>query len=137
MALKASLASITLVLVLLGSGMSNAEPLAGSEWKPACLQGRGLSADVTAFIQFRGNGRLLGHGGCNRLFGEYRIEDRQIRLGPLSSTRKVCDVDLMRQEQALTETLQQARSFQRARTRLVLFGDDGLPILDLRQTDWD
>ena len=137
MALQASLASTTLVLVLLGCGMSNAEPLAGSEWKPACLQGRGLSADVTAFIQFRGNGRLLGHGGCNRLFGEYRLDGQQIRIGPLSSTRKACDPEIMQHERALIETLQQTRSFQRARTRLVLFGDEGFPLLDLRQTDWD
>ena len=137
MALQAHLASVTLVLVLLGSGMSNAEPLAGSEWKPTCLKGRGLSADLTAFIQFRGGGRLLGHGGCNRLFGEYRLDGRKIRIGPLSSTRKACDAERMQQEQALMETLHQAHSYRRARTRLVLSGDDNLPLLELRQTDWD
>ena len=101
------------------------------------MQGRALPTDVTAFIQFRGDGRLLGHTGCNRLLGEYRLQDQQVQLGPLSSTRKACDVDVMRHERALIETLQNVRSFRRVRTRLLLFGADGLPILELRQTDWD
>jgi heat shock protein HslJ len=136
-ALKNALAPIVLAVVPLVSGLARPEPLAGSEWRPTCMQGSALPADVTAFIQFRGGGRLFGHTGCNRLLGEYRIDDRQIHLGRLSSTRKACDDDVMRQEHALIGALQKASSFRRARTRLVLFGDDGLPILELRQTDWD
>jgi len=136
-ALKTALARIVLAVVLPLSGLAHPDPLAGSEWRPTCMQGRALPADVTAFIQFRGGGRLLGHTGCNRLLGEYRIDDRQIHLGPLSSTRKACDAGVMRQEHALIGALQKASSFRRARTRLVLFGADGLPTLELRQTDWD
>ena len=136
-ALKNGLAPILLAILLLLYTAAHADPLAGSEWQPTCMQGRALPTDVTAFIQFRGDGRLLGHTGCNRLLGKYRLDDQQIGFGPLSSTRKACDVDVMRQERALIETLQNVRSFRRVRTRLLLFGADGLPILELRQTDWD
>ena len=136
-ALKTGLARILLAVLPLVSGLAHPDPLAGSEWQPTCMQGRALPTDVTAFIQFRGDGRLLGHTACNRLLGEYRLEGQQIQLGPLSSTRKACDVDVMRHERALIETLQKVRSFRRVRTRLLLFGADGPPILELRQTDWD
>jgi heat shock protein HslJ len=136
-ALKTGHASATLAVLFLVSGLAQPDPLAGSEWRPTCMQGRALSTHVTAFIQFRGGGRLLAHAGCNRLLGEYRLEDQQILLGPLSSTRKACDAAVMRQERALIGTLQKVRSFRRVRTRLLLFGADGLPILELRQTDWD
>ncbi len=137
MTLKAGPGTAAFIVLLLVFTAAHANPLAGSEWQPTCMQGRGLAPDVTAFIQFRGGGRLLGYTGCNRILGEYRIEGRQIELGPLSSTRKACDAETMRQEQTLMATLQKVRSFRRARTRLLLLGDDGLTILELRQTDWD
>lgn len=134
---KAGHVSAALIILLLVPGAVYPEALAGSEWRPVCMPGRVLPAEVSAFVQFRSSGRLHGHTGCNRLLGEYRVDGEQIHIGNLSSTRKTCDADVMQQEQALIRTLDKAHTFRRARTRLFLFDDDGLPILELRQTDWD
>jgi heat shock protein HslJ len=126
-----------LVILLLVPRTVYPEALAGSEWQPVCIPGEVLPAKASAFIQFRSAGRLLGNTGCNRLMGEYRVDGEQIHIGGLSSTRKACGADVMQQEQALIQALGKAHTFQRARTRLFLFDDDGLAIFELRQTDWD
>ena len=62
-------------------------------------------------------------------------------VGPVTATRMACSADVMMREAALVtaleNALENARTYQRARIRLVLFDMDGIPILELRQTDWD
>ena len=134
---KAGYFSAALFILLLVPRTVYPGTLAGSEWQPVCIPGEVLPAKASAFVQFRSGGRLLGHTGCNRLTGEYRVDGERIHIGKLSSTRKACGVDVMQQEQALIQALDKAHTFRRARTRLFLFDDDGLAIIELRQTDWD
>jgi heat shock protein HslJ len=120
----------------LGTG-AHAAPLQGSEWKPLLIGDNPVAEASQAFIQFRSKGRLVGHGGCNRLFAEYQAGDGHIFIGPVAATRMACPEDLMTTEAALAQALEQARSYQRMQTKLVLFGSDGKPLLEMRQTDWD
>ena len=111
--------------------------LRGSEWRPVQIGEAAVPESISAFVQFRSKGRIHGYGGCNRLFAEYQVEGGRIFIGPVAATRRVCAQDVMAQEAALARALEGARTFQRYRIRLVLFDKDGIPILELRQTDWD
>jgi heat shock protein HslJ len=127
-----------LVAVALGWATTvGAVSLQGSEWQPLLIGEDKVPDDTAAFIQFRSKGRLQGHSGCNRLFAEYQTEANRILVGPVAATRRLCAEDIMRREAALAAALENARTWHRDRIRLVLFGADGTPILELRQTDWD
>jgi len=122
---------------LLWVGNVHAASLQGSEWKPLRMGGMAVPEASSAFVQFRSKGRLEGHSGCNRIFAEYEAQDGYIFVGPVAATRMACEEGLMATEAALATALENARSYQRMRTRLVLFDQDGTPILEMRQTDWD
>lgn len=112
-------------------------PLQGSEWKPVMIGETVVPEAASAFVRFGGKGRLQGYSGCNRLFAEYKVDEGHVFIGPVAATRMACSADVMMREAALVTALENARTYQRARIRLVLFDMDGIPILELRQTDWD
>jgi len=76
----------------------------GSEW--------GIGKN--RFIQFSSDGKVSGHGGCNRFFGTYRINNKQLRFGPLASTRMACSPGIMKREAKLLWLLGRVRGFRPA-----------------------
>ena len=118
-------------------GTADPLSLAGSEWQPTRLHDEAVAGHVAAFLQFRDAGRLFVFAGCNELSGEYRVSGQRIRLRPLSSTRWLCEPDVMQSERALIRALEQVRSYRRVKSRLTLFDARGSALLEMRQTDWD
>jgi putative lipoprotein len=114
-----------------------AASLAGTEWKPLRMDELAVPQDGSVFIQFRSKGRLTGFTGCNRLMARYQAGDGVIFVGPVAATRMVCADEVMQLEGALASALEQARTYRRQQTELVVFDAEGQPILELRQTDWD
>ncbi len=49
--------------------------------------------------------QLTIHGGCNRMFGTYRVDRDMLRVEPLASTRMACAPELMAQDTAISELL--------------------------------
>lgn len=121
---------------LAGNGVAGGL-LQGSEWQPLQIGDVAVPADSGAFIQFHSKGRLRGFSGCNRLLAEYRASDGQIFVGPVAATRVACPEREMTREAALAAALENARTYRRDGTRLVLFDHAGQPGLELRQVDWD
>ncbi|MCB1785439.1 MAG: META domain-containing protein [Chromatiaceae bacterium] len=119
------------------SGALPASPLQGSEWKPLRIDDIGVPDETVAFVQFRSKGRLVGHGGCNRLFAEYDANAGNIFVGPVAASRMACAESVMQREVALAQALENARTYLRQQAQLVLFDAAGKPILEMRQTDWD
>ena len=117
--------------------LAQAISLAGTEWKPLRMGDMPVPDNTSAYIQFRSKGRLTGFSGCNRLMAEYAVDGDTIFIGPVGATRKMCADSVMLREAALATALEQARTFRRQTTELVLFDAAGLPILEMRQTDWD
>lgn len=63
-------------------------------WTLATIDG-GVVADLfnsekLPTIEFK-EGRLGGHGGCNRYNGQYTLDGNVVKVGPLMSTRMACD----------------------------------------------
>lgn len=51
--------------------------------------------------------RLAIEGGCNRLFGSYRIDSGRLQVERLASTRMACEPAAMRVDATIGELLQQ------------------------------
>lgn len=118
------------VSFLVWIGIALAAPmLAGSEW--------GISSNPKQFIQFQSNGRVAGHGGCNRFFGSYKQSEDSLQFGPLGATKMMCPAEIMQQEDALFAILSKVDRFERKRHLLKLFDSFGQDIVTLRQRDWD
>lgn len=128
---------VPLLAGLIWFGTAVSAPLHGSEWKPLQIGENAIPQASSIFVQFRGEGRLQGYGGCNRLFAEYLENDGCISIGAVAATRMACDELVMKREAALIRALEKARSYRRMRTRLMLFDEDRVPLMELRQTDWD
>ena len=103
--------------------------LAGSEWGP-----EGANSD-DQFVAFKTGGEVIGYGGCNRFFGTYDQSGDALTFGPLASTKMACPN--LQQEQDFMQALQSAREIEATHMRLILKGEDGLPVLTLRRRDWD
>lgn len=119
-----------LVSFIVWVGVAIAAPkLAGSEWAP--------STDSKQFIQFQSDGRVVGHGGCNRFFGTYSQTNLDLKIGPLGATKMLCPDNVMQQETAMFAILAQAVRFERKAHKLVLYDGAGQQIAQFRQRDWD
>lgn len=95
---------------LQGCGGDPARLLQGVRW--AFTQLNGAPVQAPAFIEFLPDGRVAGHSGCNRFFGEYAVSGEGLRLSGLGSTRMACDDAAMRQEDTLTRLLTGVQSFE-------------------------
>ena len=111
--------------------------LAGSEWRPTQLGEMAIAETTPIFVRFQGDGRVTGHGGCNRFFGPYEFSLDGISIGPIGATRMICRAPLMAGEAALLAALQAAKRFHRDGVVLQLFDADAQEIARFAQTDWD
>lgn len=93
-----------------GCGGDPARLLQGVRW--AVTQVNGAPVQAPAFIEFMADGRVAGHAGCNRFFGQYAVSGEGLALSGLGSTRMACSDAAMRQEDALNRLLTGVQSFE-------------------------
>ena len=67
-------------------------------WLLEDLGGRGVMDMAQTTIEFDGEGRVFGSGGCNRFTGTYTFEDGVLGFGPLAATKMMCPEAVMDQE---------------------------------------
>ena len=114
-----------------------ADPLAGSEWQPVEIGGETVTPPPEVFLQFRGEGRVAGLGGCNRFSGSYEIKGTAIAFGPLAATRMACAPPAMEREDLFLGALAASRRYARDGIRLVLRDNSGSVAMRLEQRDAD
>jgi len=80
---------------------------------------------------FDQDGMVLGNAGCNDYNGSYEIDGDKLTVGPLATTRKMCDEpqDVMETEQAFLKNLESAATFTIEEKTLTIFGSDGTKLL--------
>ena len=111
------------------------DPLAGSEWLVTAIGDQG--AQNEAFQQFQSEGKVGGRTGVNSFGGTYTAHDgASLKFGPLMMTRMAGPPELMEQESRLVTALEKVDGFRREGIRLTLLAG-GMPVVELRQTDWD
>jgi heat shock protein HslJ len=83
----------------------------------------GIEENVPTLV-FSKDGKVNGHAGCNRFFGNYEIDGRTIQCGTLGATRMFCE-DSMDLEGAYLKALARELRALFDDNKLVLTGDDG------------
>jgi heat shock protein HslJ len=100
--------------------------LVGTNWQANSYNnGRGgvqsllIGTEITAV--FTDDGQISGSSGCNRYFGPYKADGNSLQIGPLASSRMLCEPPaVMDQEHAFLVALEAATQYQFENGNLVL-----------------
>jgi len=74
------------------------------------------------------DGEIRGSGGCNNYFGSYTVDDDRMSVSGIGSTLMYCE-DLMEQETAYLQLLEQVRGYEIVDSQLQLYGEDATALL--------
>ena len=99
--------------------------LPGSAWKVITFAGQTPLADHPITFEFDNEGNIAGDGSCNRFGGACQIEGDKIEVGPLRSTRRACEPEVMQQEHKFLALLAAATTWSLDGDNLVLTTPDG------------
>ena len=99
--------------------------LPGSAWQVKTFAGQAPLADHAITFEFDNEGNIAGDGSCNRFGGSCKIEGDKIEVGPLRSTRRACELEIMQQEQKFLALLGAATAWTMDGDELVLTAPDG------------
>jgi heat shock protein HslJ len=117
-------AIIVFLLCIGGPSSVAAESLDGSRWLLAALPAENLLERVTVTLDFE-EGRVAGTDGCNRFTGPYRLEDDELHIGDMASTRRGCAEPVMKQARNYMGVLDRARKAKIVDDSLQLFDANG------------
>ena len=80
---------------------------------------------------FGENGTLTGSGGCNTYSSTYQTNGNRLTIQPISATQKMCDPEVMDQEQAFFAALQSAATFSVDGGQLIIWDYIGANVLKM------
>lgn len=121
------------VCAILGGCMTDKKPtqaaapptaavsLTGTQWSLEELGGKAVMANSRATLTFPEAGKVAGNGSCNRFTGAAEINGSAIKLGPLASTRMMCEGEASTQEAAYLKALEGAQRFEVKAGKLYLY----------------
>ena len=76
--------------------------------------------------------QITGNAGCNNYFGNYTLDDKNLALGPVGSTRMMCPEPQMQLETAFLAALEKVASYGMGCNAINLLDADGNTLLVLR-----
>jgi heat shock protein HslJ len=149
--MKASVGFIFFMLFLAGIALVNLKGLenrsdtainsvseiVNTAWRPTHIGEMRLQPDSKMTLEFDSEESVVGHSGCNRFFGEYKLVDGALAIGPLGSTRMACPEPENSFEISFLDALQSARSISLAEKRLTMRDEKGLVVARYIATEKD
>jgi heat shock protein HslJ len=99
--------------------------LPGSAWQVKTFAGQPPLADHPITFEFDNEGNIAGDGSCNRFGGSCKIEGDKIEVGPLRSTRRACEPDIMQQEHKFLALLGAATTWAMDGDEIILTAPEG------------
>lgn len=93
---------------------SQLTPLHNTQWQLLSMAGKPPLSNPkkSASVQFMGN-RIAGTGGCNRFTGTFSVEEDRLMVSDrMASTLMACPEPQMKQEQAFTQALAAATTYE-------------------------
>jgi heat shock protein HslJ len=99
--------------------------LPDSAWQVTTFAGQTPLADHPITFEFDSEGNIAGDGSCNRFGGSCKIEGNKIEVGPLRSTRRACEPDIMQQEHKFLALLGTTTAWSIEGAALILTSPDG------------
>ena len=128
--LRATFAASPAVLALALAGCA-APPLALDQERTYRVEWIGVLPVERSYltITFGADDRAYGTGGCNHWFAGYGIEGEILRFSQVGSTRRLCEPEVMEQEQRFFDSLRQVRRWDLSPLdELRLWPEQGKPI---------
>ena len=119
------------------TSVASAEQLAGSGWRPTEIGSIEVPTGSQMILHFDGEGKVVGHSGCNRFFGTYNLTGNRIEIGALGATRMACPEPVMEREFRFLQALEDARRLVRDGIDMSLTDGAENPLVRLLQTDAD
>lgn len=105
------------------------EPLEDRYWKLIELGGEPVAVEEgqreAHLVLHSEDQRVSGATGCNRLMGNFEVDDERLTLGQLGTTMMACSGDNMALEQRFLEMLSEVDSYRVLVNRLELYDDRG------------
>lgn len=86
-------------------------PLAGTQWRLVQIGDDSVLPQPVATLVFHANGRVSGHGACNRFNGSFEQTGERLTIGPLAATRMACQGAVGQQESRYLRALQGTHAF--------------------------
>ena len=111
---------------------STSSTLPGSAWQVTTFAGQSPLTEHPITFEFDNEGNIAGDASCNRFGTSCQIEGDKIQVGPLRSTRRACEPDVMQQERQFLALLGTIATWSIEGEELVLTGSEG-PIRASRQ----
>lgn len=108
------------------SGTAQTPSLTGTEWRLSAIGDQAALEQPKASLSFGSEGRVSGHGGCNRFFGTYRQDADRLNIGPIASTRIGCPGPVGQQESQYLRALQKVSHARQQDGALLLQTAEGL-----------
>jgi heat shock protein HslJ len=99
--------------------------LPGSAWEVTSLADEDPLDDHPITFEFDAEGNIAGDASCNRFGGTCTIEGNTIKIGPLRSTRRACEPEIMQQEQKFLALLSNVSAWSIEDDELVLTAPEG------------
>ncbi len=123
---------LTAVLVMATTaglaGCKSTNPLDGTDWVLAGLNGVSASAETTVIIAFD-DGKVGGTDGCNRYSSGYSVKGSNITVDKnVTSTLMACSGEIMNQATQFVQALMDTKQFQITDNRLTLMDGEKNPL---------
>jgi len=96
-----------------------------SVWKVTGFGGTAPLDDHPITFAVDEEGQINGHASCNRFGGACQFGPGTVQVGPLRTTRRACEPDIMRQEQKFLSLLEAATSWEILDSTLVFRSSSG------------
>jgi heat shock protein HslJ len=80
---------------------------------------------TTLTVAFMPDGTVTGNAGCNGFNGNYTLEGTALTVGPLASTKKACEQEVMDQETQFLTALQTPTTVETSGATVTLRDADG------------
>lgn len=94
-----------------------------------------MKAEQKAYIELKE--KMSGHGGCNRIGGNYEVKDNNLKFGPIMATRMACIGVGDEIERQFMEVLGKTEKYEINGHFLYLKDKDGKSLAELVAADWD
>lgn len=108
---------------------NKANAIEGTVWNLVSYNQQPVLAESEITAEFA-EGRVNGSAGCNSYFADYQLEDTQLNIETIGSTKKACPDDLMKQETAYLNLLDKAESAAVVDNVLTINTSDGDLVFD-------
>lgn len=123
--LLAAVAFITLKDMKPLASSTAQRPFTEIDWRPLSIGEEPVDAASMLRLRFANDGKLNGHGGCNRFSGTYTKTPTGIDISPVGATRMACPEPQMRLETRLFDALGQTAGIENRGGRLILSDASG------------